>query len=89
MAVTQAQAREASIVIVDNYAPDAPANVRAAAAAMVEQSMLDTPYDDEIGYDDQRTKTHNFGASHIRRCGASSILAPWRRPRARVIEAAT
>ena len=89
MALTRPQARAAAQAVVDDFAPAAPADVRTAAAAMVEQSMLDTPYDDEIGYDDQRATTHNLGANIIRRCGASSILAPWRRPRARAIAEAS
>ena len=51
--------------------------------------MRDTPYDTDTQYDDQRVSTHNLGANIIRRWGAASILAPWRRPRARVIEAAS
>ena len=87
--LTRAQAAAAAVLMVDHYAPEAPADVRAACASMCEQSILDTPYDDETVFADQQTKTHNLGASIIRRCGASSILAQWRRPRARVIEAAT
>ena len=88
--LTRAQATTAAVAIVDNFAPEAPASVRSAAASMVEQSLLDTPYDGVTAFDDQRVETHNMGASIVRRCGASSILAPWRRPRARPIaEAAT
>ena len=87
--LTRAQAAAAAVLMVDNYCPEAPRDVKTAAASMVEQSILDTPYDDETVFADQRTTTHNLGASIIRRCGASSILAQWRRPRARVIEAAS
>ena len=89
MALSDAQARTAASAIVSNYAPEAPADVRTAAVEMVELSMRDTPYDADTQYDDQRVSTHNLGANIIRRCGAASILAPWRRPRARVIEAAS
>ena len=87
--LTRAQAAAAAVLMVDHYAPDAPAAVRTAASSMVEQSILDAPYDDETRFSDQVTTTHNLGPNIIRRCGASSILAPWRRPRARVIEAAS
>ena len=53
---------------------------------MVAQSILDTPYDNDVHFADQQVSTHNLGANIIRRCAASNILAPWRRPRARVIE---
>lgn len=88
VAPTETQARAAASTMVDNYAPGAPADVLAAAAAMVAQSILDTPYDDTVNFADQQTSTHNLGANIIRRCGASSILAPWRRPRARALEPA-
>ena len=47
----------------------------------------DLPYENDTQFADQQVSTHNLGANLIRRCGASSILAPWRRVRARVIEA--
>lgn len=87
--LTRAQAAAAAVLVVDHYAPGAPADVRAACASMVEQSIIDTPYDNETHFADQQTSTHNLGPNIIRRCGAASILAPWRRPRARVIEAAS
>ena len=80
--LTRAQAATAAVEIVDDYAPGAPASVRAAAAAMVEQSLLDAPYDNEAHFSDQQVSTHNLGPAILLRCGASSILAQWRRPRA-------
>ena len=50
-------------------------------------SLRDLPYENDTQFADQQVSTHNLGANLIRRCGASSILAPWRRVRARVIEA--
>ena len=86
--LTRAQAAAAAVTMVDTFAPDAPAEVRSAAASMCEQSILDAPYDNDTHFSDQQTSTHNLGSNHLKRSGASSILAPWRRPRARVIEEA-
>ena len=89
MAVSEAEARAAAVEIVTNYAPAAPADVRTAAVAMLVDSMLDPPYENDVQFAGQQVSTHNLGPNLIRRCGASSILAPWRRPRARVIEEAS
>ena len=89
MAVTAAQARAAAVEMVTDFAPAAPADVRTAAVEMVVDSLLDPPYESDVQFADQQASTHNLGANIIRRCGASSILAPWRRPRARVIEGAS
>ena len=87
--MTEAQAQAAASAIVSNYAPEAPADVRTAAVELMIDSLRDLPYDNDTQFDDQQTSTHNLGTNLIRRCGASSILAPWRRPRARVIEGAS
>ena len=87
--MTEAQARTAASAIVSNYAPGAPEDVRTAAVELLIDSLRDLPYDNETRFEDQVVSTHNMGANLIRRCGASSILAPWRRPRARVIEGAS
>ncbi len=89
MAVSESDARAAAVEIVTNYAPGAPADVRTAAVAMLVDSMLDPPYENDVQFDDQQVSTHNLGPAHIRRSGAASLLAPWRRPRARVIEGAS
>ena len=89
MALTAQQRLQAAAAMVDNYAPGAPAEVRTAAVEMVAQSIDDVPYDNETHFADQQVSTHNLGPAIIRRCGAASILAPWRRPRARVIEGAS
>ena len=86
--MTEAQARTAASAIVSNYAPDAPADVQTAAVELLIDSLRDLPYENDTHFADQQVSTHNLGANLIQRCGASSILAPWRRPRARVIEAA-
>ncbi len=89
MAVTAAQARAAAVAAVDDYAPHAPADVRTAAVEMLIDSYLDPPYENDVQFADQQASTHNLGPSHIRRSGASSLLAPWRRPRARALEVGT
>ena len=86
--MTDAQARTAASTIVSNYAPEAPADVRTAAVDLMVDSIRDLPYVQSTQFDDQKVDEHNLGPNLIRRCGASSILAPWRRPRARVIEGA-
>ena len=82
MALTAAQRTAAATAMVDHYAPGAPAEVRTAAVELIGDSLQDPPYENEVHFEDQQVSTHNLGASIIRRCGASSILAPWRRPRA-------
>ena len=89
MALTEAERQKAATMIVANYAPSAPAEVQRAAVDMVAESLRDPPYENEVHFADQQVSTHNLGPSIIRRCGASSILAPWRRPRARIIEGAS
>ena len=74
--MTEAQARTAASAIVSNYAPEAPAVVRTAAVELLIDSLRDLPYDAATQFDDQQQSTHNLGANLIRRCGASSILAP-------------
>ncbi len=88
MAVTEAQAQAASTAIVNNYAPDAPGDVQTAAIELLVKSIRSDPLVASVGFADQKVDYAGLGANLIRRCGASSILAPWRRPRARVIEAA-
>ena len=89
IALTEAQARAAAQTTVDNYALDAPAELRTAAVEMVELSMWDAPYDNETWLADQVRWTHDLHANVIQCCGASSIAVAWRRSRARVIEGAS
>ena len=86
--VTDAQATDGARTAVDNCAPGAPTDVRDAAVALVVRSILDTPYDNDGQFAAQQVSTHNLGANLIHRCGAASLLAPWRRARARVIQEA-
>ena len=88
MALTEAQARAAAVELVLNHAPGAPPDVRTAAVELLVKSIRSDPLVASVEFADQKVDYASLGANLIRRCGASSILAPWRRPRARVIEAA-
>ena len=89
MALTDAARTAAATAIVQDFAPSAPADVRAAAVHLVAESIRYDPLTESVQFADQEVKYTNLGPSIIRRCGASSILAPWRRPRARAIEVAS
>ena len=87
MALTDAEWTAAATAAVNRYAPDAPPDVRAAAVEMV-TTVLPEMSAQTASFADQSV-TSFPGVDAIRRSGASGLLAPWRRPRARVIEAAT
>ena len=89
MALTGAERTAAATAIVANFAPGAPGDVRTAAVDLVERSIENDPLVSGVQFADQQVDYATAGPSIIRRCGAASILAPWRRPRARVIEAAS
>ena len=65
-----------------------PATFRPRPSSLLVKSIRSDPLVASVGFADQKVDYAGLGANLIRRCGASSILAPWRRPRARVIEAA-
>ena len=89
MAVSAAHAQAAATAIVDNHAPGAPAAVRTAAVELLATTIKAGPEIAGAAFADQKVDYHNLGPALIRRCGAASMLAPWRRPRGRVIEAAS
>ena len=89
MALTLQKATDAATAIVDHHAPGAPAAVRAAAIALLATSIRTGPEIAGVHFADQQVDYQNYGPGLIRRCGAASMLAPWRRPRGRVIEAAS
>ena len=76
---------------VRQYCPGAPANVQAVAAAMVEPVLRAGGGDTQQSQLDGEmiTSRDAMRADVVRRSGAAGILAPWRRPRARPIEAAS
>ena len=89
MALTLTQATAAATTIITNYAPGAPADVRTAAVELLTKTIKAGPEIASAEFADQKVDYHNLGSALIRRSGASSMLAPWRRPRARVIKAAS
>ena len=89
MALTLQKATDAATAIVDNHAPGAPAAVRTAAVELLAKTIKAGPEIAGAAFADQKVDYHNLGPGLIRRCGAASMLAPWRRPRGRVIEAAS
>ena len=89
MAVTLAQATAAATAIVNHHAPGAPPDVKNAAVELLAASIRTGPEIASVEFSDQKIDYQNYGPGLIRRCGAASMLAPWRRPRGRVIEAAS
>ena len=91
MAVTTAaELLEAATAIVDDYAPSAPAIVKKQAVELLRISLGQHPHIEKTEFEDQAvTYSPPIAANLIRRSGASSILAPWRRPRARALEVST
>ena len=77
--------------LVRQYCPGAPANVQEAAAAMVEPLIRQGGTDLQQSQLDGEMATFRdaMRADVVRRSGAAGILAAWRRPRARPIEAAS
>ena len=69
--------------------PGAPAAVRTAAVELLAKSIRTGPEIAGVHFADQQVDYQNYGPALIRRCGASSMLSPWRRPRGRVIGAAS
>ena len=93
MAVTLTTAQRAAVdAEVERYAPGAPVGLRSTAAELVASHLeaIDTARESEA-FGNQ--SAGNFAPSMVsavfRACGATALLASWRRPRARVIEAAS
>ena len=89
MALTAAEALAAAGALVDDFCTDPPAEVRIAAIARLSNWLRSSPDDGTT------TTTHGDQSGSWKPSsramldsGASQILAPWRRPRARLIEAA-
>ena len=89
MALTVEQARAVATAWIGRYAPGAPADVQTGAVELLAQSLCVDPAVADVSFSDSEVKYHDHGPSAIRRSGALPLLAPWRRPRARVIEAAS
>ena len=90
MALTVAQAEAAARALVTRYAPDAPTDVVTAAVDLLRQAIRLPVGVTEATYSDQQVSYEGrAGADLLRRSGAASLLASYRRPRARVIEEAS
>ena len=85
MALSEAQREAAATALVDRYAPDAPADVRTAAVSLVVKSLKTPAHVAAVRFEDQGID-YQTGFDLMRRCGATSILAAWRRPRARALK---
>ena len=88
MALTAAEAEAAAEAMVDDYCTTPPAEVRTAAIARLSEYIRTSPPDGTTATSlgDQSTSWKPSSVA-MRDSGASQILAPWRRPRARLIEA--
>ena len=80
-AVTLAVAQE----MVDNYCPGAPVTIRAAAADLVLRALMIGPETMLADGGQQVQNPHPKTRHAIVHSVVGSMLAPWRRPRARVI----
>ena len=86
--LTVAEAVVAATAVVGNYCTDPPPDVRAAAISKLASHYRDYP-DDGITntqFSDQSAAWKPSSRAMLD-SGASALLAPWRRPRARLIEA--
>ena len=93
MAVSLTAAQRSAIdAEVERYAPGAPADLRSTAAELVAAHLesIDTAHE-SIGFGSQSVGSFapNLVSAVFRQSGATALLASWRRPRARVIEAAS
>ena len=90
MALSNQQAETAARALVTRYAPDAPTEVVTAAMDLLRQAIRLPVGVEEAAFSDQTVHYEGrAGADLLRRSGAASLLASYRRPRARVIEAAS
>ena len=92
MAVTAAAALAASTAYVDAYCTDPPAEIRTAAIGLFARWIERYPSDGivSVNHSDQSVSWAPIAmGSGVMLSGAAALLAPWRRPRARVIEAAS
>ena len=92
MALTAAEALAAATAQVDHYCTDPPAAVRTAAIGRLANYLQRYPSDgvSSISHADQTAswqKNELAGALHA--SGAAALLSAWRRPRGRIIEAAS
>ena len=92
MAVTASEALAASTAYVDAYCTDPPAEIRTAAIGLFARWIERYPSDGivSVNHSDQSVSWAPIAmGSGVMLWGAAALLAPWRRPRGRVIEAAS
>lgn len=75
----------AAVRAVADYAPGAPAEIQAAAVPLVEAFLTIAPESDLRDGGQGATYPHHTLRHAIVHSGAGALLAPYRRPRARVI----
>ena len=91
MALTETEATAAATAAIDSYCVGPPAAIRTAAVARLSHWIARYPADSiaSVSHSDQSVSWQKSEmASGIMLSGAAALLAPWRRPRGRVIEAA-
>ena len=88
-AVTTAQAAAAAAAIIDRWAPDVPADVRTVAVARLSSWLERFPDSGtlQVSLGSQSVSHAPAVTAALRGSGAAELLAPWRRPRARALEA--
>ena len=88
MALTAAEALDAAEALVDDYCVLPPAGIRTAAVAQLAEHLRHYPADGTVStqHGDQ-SSSWKPSSRALLDSGASELLAPWRRPRARLIEA--
>ena len=88
MALSAAEAMAAAEALVDDFCTDPPAEIRTAAIAKLAAHLRDYPDDatTSTSFSDQSASWKPSSRAMFD-SGASQVLAPWRRPRARLIEA--
>ena len=88
--LTAAEALAAATEAIDSYCTDPPASIRTAAIGQLANHLQRYPSDGiaSVSHSDQTVSWQRSEmASGIMLSGAAALLAPWRRPRGRVIEA--
>ena len=90
MALTHAEAEAAAEAMVDDFCTDPPAEVRTAAIAKLISHLRNYPDDGVTNtqFSDQ-SASWKPSSRALLDSGASQLLAPWRRPRARLVEASS
>ena len=88
MALTAAEAMAAAEALVDDFCTNPPSEVRTAAIAKLAEHFRGFPSDGTVaGQHGDQSASWKPSSQAMLDSGASELLAPWRRPRARLVEA--